>query len=88
MANNYYNIVAKPHKDCDYIYVDMIATKLSEKQFNRVKELNPSLLGDYVFVPYSQTDFTWWSSIKKYLTQRRLSSAYFSIDYWGRITKY
>lgn len=84
----HYNMLSKRDKDKPYIIFDFVATKLSEKQFNRLKELNPDILGDYYFIPYAHTDFTWWGKCTKYLTNRRLSQAYFSIDYFGNITKY
>lgn len=89
MANKtWYNIVAKPHKECSYALTDMMATKLTERQFNKIKELNPDLLGDYIFIPYNDTDFSWWSRVTRYLTLHKIRRASFEVDYFGRITKY
>ena len=87
MTTTYYNIVAK-QADKPYIIYDMMATRLSRKQFEKIKSLNPDLLGEYHFIPYNETDFSWWGKVQKYLTNRRITTAYFDCDYWGRITKY
>lgn len=84
-----YNILAKPHPNANYILSDFIATKLTKSQFNKIQQLNPTLLGDYIFIPYNETDFTWWSQTTKYLTQHKLyTQTYFGIDYYGVVTKY
>lgn len=89
MAQTTYNILAKPHPNANYILSDFIATKLTKSQFNKIKELNPNILGNHIFIPYNETDFTWWAKTTKYLTQHKLyTQAYFSIDYYGRVTKY
>lgn len=84
-----YNIVAKCVKGKEYLMTEMIATSLSKKQFEQLKELNKEKWEDYRFIPYNNTDFSWWHRITKYLTKRYIySGVYFDCDYWGNITKY
>ena len=88
MAQTQYNIIAKPHPNANYILSDFIATKLTKSQFNKIKELNPQLFEHHIFIPYAETDFTWWANTRKYLTQHKLyANTYFSIDYYGRVTR-
>lgn len=85
---NTYNVLTKNLQGKEYIITDMIATKLNKKQFEKIQQLNMDLLGAYRFVDYNETDFTWWDTIDKYLTSKKLSSARFVIDYYGNVTKY
>lgn len=87
-----YNLLAKCDKEHPYIIYDFVATKLSKKEFEKLRDYsqhNKDLLGEYRFIPYQDTDFSWWGSVKKYLTKRHLyHNQYFEIDYWGYVTRY
>lgn len=86
---NKYNLLVKRNKEKAYLINDFIATKLSEKEFEKTKELNPKLLGDYDFMPFSDTDFGFWNRVDKYLTKTKLTkNVAFEIDYYGNVTKY
>lgn len=86
---NKYNIIAKRVKGQEYIIYDMIATKLNKKTFQKLQALNPALLGDYYFIDYKDTDFSWWGKITKYLTLSKITSGWmFDCDFYGSITKY
>lgn len=84
---NKFNLVVKRVKGQEYLITDMIATKLSKAKFEKLKELNKNLLGEYVFIKYEDTDFSWWDKVTKYLTERRITKAYFDIDFYGNVTK-
>ena len=88
MNKTKYNIIAKCDTEKPYIILDMIATKLNKKQFEKLQEQNTKLLGNYRFINYNDTDFTWWGKIEKYLTNTKITKAYFDIDFYGNITKY
>lgn len=84
-----YNIVAKFDKDKPYIMYEMMATNLNKKDFEKVQKLNMEKLSEYRFIPYNETDFSWWIKISKFLTKRKIyKNTYFKIDYFGNITKY
>lgn len=80
-----YNILAKRQKGREYIILDMIATKLSEKAFKRIQEQNKSRLGDYVFIKNKDTDFSWWDKVSRKLTPKYLKEAEFECDVWGNV---
>ena len=84
---NRFNLIVKRVKGREYLITDMIATKLTKGQFERLRSLNKDLLGDYEYCNYKDTDFSWWSRVHKYLTLKRITTAYFDIDYWGNVTK-
>ena len=81
------NILAKRVQGKEYIITDFIATKLNEAQFNKIKDLNKDTLGGYSFVPFKDTDFTWWSRVNKKLTPKNITEAYFDIDFYGNVTE-
>lgn len=81
------NIIAKGAPGRPYIITDMIATRMSAKQFKRVQALNPDLLGGYRFIPQAETDFSWWSRVNKKLTPRKIVQAYFECDFSGNVTE-
>lgn len=86
---NTYNIVVKRKAGQEYIIYDMMATKLNKKQFEKLKELNQQLLGDYYFIDYKDTDFSWWHKITKYLTLSKITNNWaFDCDFYGNIIKY
>lgn len=82
---NKFNVIAKCKPGQEYIILDMIATKLSKSQFENIKKYNEKLFENYHFIPYEETDFTWWSGITKKLTQRKITRAYFDIDFYGNV---
>lgn len=89
MKKNTYNLLAKSDKKYSFLISDFIATKLNEKEFEIIKKNNEKLFKDYRFIPYNETDFTWWAKVNKYLTKNKLySGVCFDIDYFGNITKY
>jgi hypothetical protein len=83
-----YNVIAKPKEGQEYILTEMMATKLSQAKFEKLKNLNPELLGGFVFIPYSKTDFCWWGKITKCLTPTKIKRAYFDIDFCGNVTQF
>lgn len=86
---NTYNILAKCDKEKSYIITDFIATKLTKTQFEKLKTLNEKLLGEYRFIAYNDTDFTWWSRVNKKLTASRLyKNCCFDIDFYGNVYEY
>ena len=82
------NIIAKGKAGAEYIITDMIATRLSEEQFNKIKELNRDRFDGYRYIANEDTDFSWWSRITKKLTPTRIVPAEFDIDFYGNITEY
>lgn len=83
-----FNILTKKDKQKEYIITDMIATKLTEKKFLELKKLNSKILGEYDFVKFENTDFSWWGKISKYLTATKITRANFEIDFFGNVEKY
>jgi hypothetical protein len=82
------NILTKGDKDAPYIIIDIMATRLTEKEFLKVQEINPNLK-DYKFTPYDETDFSWWMRINKKLTKKYIyKNVYYEIDYYGKVTEY
>ena len=83
-----YNMLVKPHKEKEFLITDFIVTKLTKNSFEKLQKLNAALLGDYRFVEYKNTDFSWWSKASKYLTASKLKSAAFDVDFYGNVTLY
>lgn len=83
-----YNILVKRDKEHTYLIKDFMATSLSKNKFEKLKEQNKAILGDFDFIPYNETDFMWWNKIEKYLTPTKIVKAYFNIDFYGNVTKY
>lgn len=81
------NILCKGVPGREYVVTDMIATRLSRAQFEKLQALNPELLGDYRFTPQAETDFSWWPRISRKLTPRKIVTAYFNCDFYGRVTE-
>jgi hypothetical protein len=87
------NIIAKSVKGKEYLISEMIATRLTDKQWQKIKELNPQLFGDsdsfvWRFIPQKETDFSWWPKISRKLTSTKIKGACFDCDYYGNITEY
>ena len=83
------NIVALGVKGKEYIIKDMMATRLTKKQFEYMQQHTNGLFDDWRFIPYDETDFSWWSRITKKLTQRRVYSGMaFECDARGDITEW
>lgn len=85
-----YNILARQDKARPYIIGDFIATTLSKKTFELVKENNPDLFKDYVFIAYKDTDFSWWASVSKKLFATKSGyklkkGVYFDCDWYGNV---
>ena len=83
------NIVALSVPGKEYIIKDMMATRLTKKQFEYVQAHTSGRFDDWRFIPYDGTDFSWWSRIDKKLTQRKIYSGLtFDCDARGNITEY
>lgn len=87
-----YNLIIKTATDRPDYLIDLktaMATRLSENKFNALKALNPALLGDYRFIAFKDTDFSWWGKVTRYLTANRIyNNCVFEIDFKGNITKW
>ena len=86
-----YNMLIKRDEKYSFIFErkSVIATNLSEKDFEKIRALNMDLLKDYSFVKYQDTDFTWWSFCTMLLTKNKLyKNQCFDIDWYGNITRY
>ena len=82
------NIIALGVKGKEYIIKDMMATRLTKKQFEYVQQHTDGRFDDWRFIPYNDTDFSWWSRIDKKLTQRKIYSGLaFECDIRGDITE-
>lgn len=81
------NIIARGVPGREYILTDMMATRLTEKQFTALQAINPDTLGGYRFIPQAGTDFSWWPRISRKLTARKIVTAYFNCDFYGRVTE-
>lgn len=82
-----WNMLVKRVKGKEYFIHDFMATTLSEKDFEAIKELNPDTLGEYDFIPQAETDFSWWSKVTKKLTKTKIKTAYFDIDFYGNVSE-
>ena len=83
------NIIAKGVKGKEYIMKDMISTRLTKAKFEALKNINQELLGDYRFIPFEETDFSWWGRIDRKLTAKKIvSGVEFDIDFHGNVTEY
>ena len=65
-----------------------MATRLSEKEFEKVKQANPDKFEGYRYIKPDDIDFSWWCRIHRYLTKTKIASREFDIDYHGNITEY
>ena len=83
------NIVALGVPGKEYIIKDMMATRLTKKQFEYIQQHTDGRFDEWRFIPHGGTDFSWWGKIDKKLTQRRIYSGLtFRCDFWGDITEY
>ena len=82
-----WNMLVKRVPEKPYIIYGFMATTLNEKRFNALKAVNPNTLGDYHFIPQSETDFSWWSKVTKKLTPTKIKEAYFDIDFYGNVSE-
>lgn len=82
-----YNMLVKRVPDKPYIIYGFMATTMSKTKFEALKAINPQTLGDYDFIPQSETDFSWWSKVTKKLTPTKIKEAYFDIDYYGNVSE-
>ena len=95
MPRGQYNILVIRNKEKPYILRGaFIATKLSKAQFEKAKEVWADKLGEYDFIAYKDTDFTWWRNVTRKLCYSeatctyRLREAYFDIDWFGNVKEY
>lgn len=86
------NVVAKCIKGREYIITEMIATTVSKKKWEEIKELNQSRFGDsdgytWRYIPAKETDFSWWYRITKKLTATKIKETAFD---WvgGKLVEY
>lgn len=82
------NVVVKRKSDAPWIITDIMATKLSKKAFEDIKEINKELLGDYEWVAQKDTDFTWWERIEKRLMPSNIVRRCYECDYYGNVEEY
>lgn len=90
MKRGQYNLIAKQDKERPYIIGGFIATKLNKKQCETAINLFGDTLKDYVFIPYKETDFSWWQNVRAKLTLsgntfRLKKGVYFDIDWYGNV---
>ena len=83
-----WNMLVKRVTGKEYLIHGFMATTLSKGKFEKLKELNPELLGEYDFIPQRETDFSWWSKVERKLTPTKIKEAYFDIDYYGNVKEY
>lgn len=81
-------LLTKGLKDKPYMISDFMATRLSESEFEKLKEANPELLDGWRYTPRDETDFSWWDRVTKKLTKTKIVKAYFEIDFYGNVTEY
>lgn len=82
------NIVALGVNGKEYIIKDMMATRLTKSQFEYVQQHTDGRFDDWRFIPYNETDFSWWYRIDKKLTKRRIYSGMtFECDAIGNIAE-
>lgn len=82
-----YNMLVKRVPDKPWIIYGFMATTMSKTKFEALKAINPETLGDYYFIPQSETDFSWWSKCFKKLTRTKIVQADFDIDWNGKVTE-
>jgi len=82
------NMLVKRVKGKEYFITDFMATRLSKKKFEALKEVNQDKLGEWEFVPFSETDFTWWDRCFKKLTPSAIRRAEFRITWDGKVEEW
>lgn len=87
-----YNLIAKQDERYAFLLSDFIATTLSKETFEKIKEHNKKLFENYVFIPYEETDFSWWTKVSKKLYATRKgyklrTGVYFDIDFYGNVSE-
>ena len=65
-----------------------MATRLSKREFEKVKQANPDRFEGYRYIKPSDIDFSWWYRIHRYLTKTKIVSREFEIDHYGNVTEY
>lgn len=83
-----WNMLVKRVKGKEYLIYDFMATTLNKKDFEAIKKINLDTLGEYDFIPQAETDFSWWSKVTKKLTKTKIVTAYFDIDFYGKVSEY
>lgn len=66
---------------------EAMATRLSEREFERVKQANPERFKNYKYIKSCDIDFSWWCRVHRYLTKRKITPREFDIDYYGRVVE-
>ena len=93
MKRGQYNLLYLEDKEHPFIIGGFIATKLNKAQCEHAIEIWDKLKG-YKFMPYKDTDFSWWQNVRRKLTYSdttctfRLREAYFDIDWFGNVKEY
>lgn len=67
---------------------EAMATRLTEAQFNKVKEANPERFSNYKYIKSTDIDCTWWQDIHYYLTPSKITPREFECDIYGRVVEY
>lgn len=81
-------VYSKPGREYLIDLSSAMATRLSEREFEQVKQANPDKFEGYRYIKPGDVDFTWWCRVHRYLTKRKITSREFDIDYYGNITEY
>lgn len=74
------NLLVKRKEGAEYIITDMMATRLSKRKFEELKECNKEKLGDWEFMKASDVDWTWWDRVFKKLTATAIHRTAFRYD--------
>ena len=81
-------VYSKPEREYMIDLNAAMATRLSEREFEQVKQANPDKFEGYRYIKPSDIDFSWWCRVHRYLTKRKITPREFNIDYCGNITEY
>lgn len=82
------NIIALGVKGKEYLIRDMMATRLTEKEFEEVKQNTNGYFDEWRYIPHKDTDFSWWRVVNKKLTKRHIyRDMAFECDVHGNITE-
>lgn len=71
-------MLVKRVEGAEYIIKDFMATRLSRKKFEELKEANQATLGDWQWC--DDIDWTWWDRVHKKLTTTAIRRADFRYD--------
>lgn len=81
-------VYGKPGREYLIDLSSAMATRLSEREFEQVKQANPDKFEGYRYIKPCDIDFSWWYRVHRYLTKSKITSREFDIDYYGNVTEY